>query len=171
MAPTVPELRLSQRMLPRLSPVFQKGIRVKVQTGCSLESLLCDQWGLSPEYVMTRISTLFLNGKPVDDISVSRISDGSVLALSSAMPGLVGAVMRRGGFFSSLRGSISYREQAHEDHVRRGHITVKLFNLLIRELSPMFLTMGFFANRDDLPEGLTGQLGIEPGGGEIFIVS
>ncbi len=159
MASTVPKLRLSQGMLPRLSPVFQKGFRVEIETGCTLESLLCDQWELTRNYVREKISTLFLNGKPVDDISTAWVAEGSVLALSSAMPGLVGAIMRRNGFFSPLREGITYQEKALEHHVCRGLITVKLFNLLIQDLGPLFLARGFFVNRNDLPYDLYKNLG------------
>lgn len=82
-----------------LSPIFQKGVLVGVDTGCSVTALLCDQWEIPLDYVMDRISTLFLDGQPVDDIDSAIIRDGAVLALSSAMPGLVGAMMRRGGYY------------------------------------------------------------------------
>ena len=147
---TFPELHLSMGLLSRLSPLFQKGIRVQIETGCTLKSLFCDQWDLSPVYVQRKISTLFLNGKPVDDISTATITEGAVLALSSAMPGLVGAVMRRGGFFSSLRSGITYRENNRQNRTHRGIITVKLFNLLIDEMGPAFLLRGFFVNQYDL---------------------
>jgi hypothetical protein len=175
----VQELRLSRGMLPCLSSVFQKGVRVEIETGCTIESLLYDQWALSPEYVTERISTLFLNGKPVDDLSTARVATGAVLALSSAMPGLVGAVMRRDGFFSSLREGITYREKTSGNRIHRGLITVKLFNLLIEELGPRFLKKGFFVNRDDLldnladdlAEHLAGESGKQhAGGGDIFII-
>jgi hypothetical protein len=171
MNPAVQKLHIVPDMLPRFSQVFQKGIRVEIETGCTLESLLYDQWGLPTEYVLEKISTLFLNGKPVDDISTARIGEGAVLALSSAMPGLVGAVMRRDGFFSSLRGTITYREEAQADSVRRGLITVKLFNLLIGELGPRFLTRGFFIDPGDLPDDLAQGLDKEyVGGVGIFVV-
>ncbi len=171
MNPAPQKLRLSRNMLSRLSGVFQKGIRVEIETGCTLESLLCDQWGIPIEYILRRISTLFLNAKPVDDISTARVGEGAVLALSSAMPGLVGAVMRRDGFFSSLRGSITYREAAAADSIRRGMITVKLFNLLIGELGPRFLARGFSVDSEDLPEELVQGLGNGHAGGEgIFVI-
>jgi hypothetical protein len=170
MEPTAEKLQVPKDMLPRLTQVFQKGIRIEIETGCTLESLLCNQWELSPEFVLQKISTLFLNGKPVDDISGARVEQGAVLALSSAMPGLVGAVMRRGGFFSSLRGGITYREKAPVDRICRGLITVKLFNLLIEEIGPRFLKQGFFADPGDLPEDL--MKGLDKrliGEGDVFV--
>ena len=51
-----------------------------------------------------------LDGKPVDDIGAALVQDGSTLALSAAMPGLVGATLRRGGAYSSFRSAITYHE-------------------------------------------------------------
>lgn len=169
---TVPRLRLPLDLQPHLTPLMQKGFRVEIETGNTLQSLLCDQWGFPMEYVTERISTLFLNGKPVDDMVRATVPDRAVLALSSAMPGLVGAVMRRGGFFSSLRDGITHRENGLKDQVRNGLITVKLFNLLIREMGPRFLMRGILVDRNDLPDSLTGMVdGGATGSGSIFIVA
>ncbi|MFW5853891.1 MAG: hypothetical protein ACOCW9_01075 [Thermodesulfobacteriota bacterium] len=136
--------------IPSISPLFQKGVLVEVDTGYSVKSLLCDQWGIPLDYVAERISTLFLNGQPVDDIDTAKIHEGAVLALSSAMPGLVGAMMRRGGIITPLRSSITYREQGAGLDRKRGRITVKLFNLLVNELGPRLLEIGFRAEAGDL---------------------
>lgn len=155
MDPSMHMLQLPPDAVQGLAPLFQQGIRVEIETGCTVKALLTDQWGLPQDYVMGRISTLFLNGKPVDDMEEAIVRDGAVLALSSAMPGLVGAVMRRGGFYASLRGGITYQETALDASIRRGTITVKLFNLLIRELGPAFLARGFRVRRRDLPDGVS----------------
>lgn len=134
----------------RLGPIFQKGVHVPVRTGHSIKHLLREQWGIDEGYVMNRISTLFLDSKPVDDIEKAIVRDGSVLSLSSAMPGLMGATMRRGGFFAGFRGDISHVSESEPDDYGDGIITLKLFNLLIRELGPRFLERGFWAERVDL---------------------
>ena len=143
-------LAIHSEEIPLVSPLFQKGVLVEVDTGGSVKSLLCDQWGISLDYVADRISTLFLNGQPVDDIDTAKIHDGAVLALSSAMPGLVGAMMRRGGIITPLRSSISYREREGATDRKRGRITVKLFNLLVNELGRRLLEIGFRAEARDL---------------------
>ncbi|MCP4349944.1 MAG: endonuclease/exonuclease/phosphatase family protein [Desulfobacterales bacterium] len=61
---------------------------LKVQVGCSIRSLLCKQTDVASDYVDERISTVFLDGKPVDDVDSAIVKNGSVLALSAAMPGL-----------------------------------------------------------------------------------
>ncbi len=143
-------LAIHSNEVPSLSPLFQKGVLIEVDTGCSVQSLLCDQWGIPFDYVADRISTLFLNGQPVDDIDTAKIREGAVLALSSAMPGLVGAMMRRGGIITPLRSSISYRERGGAIDSKRGRITVKLFNLLVNELGRRLLGIGFLAEAGDL---------------------
>jgi hypothetical protein len=153
--PSIQRLQLPPDAAQDLGPLFQQGIRVEIETGCTVKALLMEQWGLPQDYVMGRISTLFLNGKPVDDMEAAIVRDGAVLALSSAMPGLVGAVMRRGGYYASLRGGITYHETAAGASRRSGTITVKLFNLLIRELGPAFLAQGFRVRCRDLPDGIS----------------
>ncbi len=86
---------------------LQGGFFLGASVGCSIHELLCEQLGLGEEYVLQRITTLFLDGKPVDDIDSAVVRDGATLSLSAAMPGLVGAAMRRGGAFASLRSSIT----------------------------------------------------------------
>ena len=122
--------------------IFRTGVGVPVRVGGSLEELLCGQFQLDASYVERRITTIFLDGKPVDAVGSERILDGSTLALSAAMPGLAGAILRRGGALASLRGNIPRGAPESGAPERDGVITVKLFNLLGPELSPGFLRRG-----------------------------
>ncbi len=134
-----------------LLPLLQQGVQIEIESDRSLEDLLCRQWGLSRDYVTGRISTLFLNGRPVDDIEKARVPEGARLALSCAMPGLIGATMRRGGVLAPFRSSISHQEnQRPASRKRRALITVKLFNMLTRELGPVLLTQGIIVPRASL---------------------
>src|SRR5512137_27882 len=87
---TVPADRLAY-----FFPLLQKGFELKVCLGTPIGVLLRDGLGLTDEYIETRIQTVFLDGKPVDDINGALIRDGSTLALAPAMPGLMGAMLRR----------------------------------------------------------------------------
>ena len=115
------------------SSILQAGFRVNVQTGVSIEDLLSDQFDVNPEYVQGRIRTAFLNGKPVDDFSTTIMESGDTLALSAAMPGLVGATFRKGGYLAAFRGTITHRQTDTIIEERAGTVTIKLFNLLPRE--------------------------------------
>jgi hypothetical protein len=124
--------------------ILQQGFMVSAMVGCSLKSLLCDQFGVTPEYLSGRISTIFLNGKPVDDPESAIIKDGATLALSGAMPGLVGATFRSGGTLAVFRSSITHKNDKETVNIpTKGTITLKLFNLLVSEMGPAFLERGF----------------------------
>lgn len=143
-------LHLEESLVPRFFQLLQKGFRVKVQAGCTVKSLLCEQLGLDPEYIERRIKTLFLNGKPVDDMNSAIIRDGSTLALSGAMPGLAGAVLRRGGYYASMRGTISHREETESERLQDGTVSLKIFNILLKEIGPTFLKKGVWIHGEDL---------------------
>ena len=123
--------------------IFRTGVGVAVRVGCSVKDLLCGQFRLDESYVDRRITTIFLDGKPVDAIGTARIREGSTLALSAAMPGLAGAILRRGSALAPLRENIT-RECGEKGVApeRDGVITVKLFNLLAPELAPGILRGG-----------------------------
>jgi len=144
-------------LFPKFFEILQGGFMVKCRVGISIKTLLCEELGLTPAYVMGRISTIFLEGKPVDDIESAIIKDGSSLALSAAMPGLVGATMRREGVYSSLRSSITYEEKHSNYLSKEGLISLKLYNLLIDELGPLLLKRGIFVKSTELSAFLTKQ--------------
>jgi hypothetical protein len=123
---------------------------VKADVNCSIRTMLCEQLGLSPQYVEDRIKTIFLDGRPIDDIDSAVIRDGSALALSAAMPGLVGAIVRRGSHLAPLRSQIAHREEKKVHPRREGIVVLKLFNLLMGELGPNLLKRGVIVGREDL---------------------
>jgi hypothetical protein len=97
---------------------------------------------LDRDYVAARVTTIFLDSKPVDDVTTATVRDGATIALSGAMPGLVGATMRRGGYYAAMRGTISHADSATESGGRIGTVRIKLFNLLLPELGPTLLRRG-----------------------------
>jgi hypothetical protein len=138
-------------------PLLQQGFSVRVQVGCGIRELLCSQFGIDPDYLKQRITTIFLNSKPVDDTETSRVADGATLALSAAMPGLVGATMRRGGFYAAMRGGITHHESSAGAEEKYGNIRIKLFNLLMSELGPGFLRQGIIVSTVALANFLAAQ--------------
>lgn len=152
-------LTLPASLLGEFFPILQQGFLVTAHVGCTLQRLLCRQWGISPDYVATRITTIFLDSRATDNVETAIVRDGSTLALSGAMPGLVGATMRRGGHLAAMRGAMTHQETAADTTDRIGTVRVKLFNILLPELGPGFLKRGimmgcsdviaFFQERDD----------------------
>ena len=136
------EVQLAPELLRIFFPLFEEGVEVEVVAGCSVRELLIEQFGIAAEYIASRITTVFVNHRAVDNMESARIDDGAVLALSGAMPGLVGATMRSGGFYAAMRGNMTYRNEAAAPEVKSGAIRLKLFNLLLPELGPRLLQRG-----------------------------
>lgn len=145
MAANTPEPRLTLLVRPELMPVFyellQHGVLVGAPIGSSIQSFLCDRLGLERDYVQERIQTIFLNGKAVDDPGSALISDPAAIALSAAMPGLLGATLRKGGYYAGMRGEISHAAQG-DVSPHEGRVVLKLFNLLSDEIGPLILERG-----------------------------
>ena len=137
-------------------PLLQRGVTVQATVGCSLQELLSDQLGIPADYVAGRITTIFLNNSPVDDLG-SMIPEGARIALSAAMPGLVGAVMRRSGFYAALRQGITHAESCSALAAGSGSVSIKLFNLLLPEIGPLILAHGVLLPRGEL-DGLLSEL-------------
>jgi hypothetical protein len=150
-------LHLHQSNLSRFSPLFQQGFLVRVPGPGSIRTILCQYLGLGPDYLEGRIQTIFLNGKPVDEVDAALVGNGDTLALSAAMPGLVGATMRKGGYFAGLRANISHRGQGQAVQGAECLVGVKLFNLLTEELGPFFLEQGIWIKGAVLEEFLHRQ--------------
>ncbi len=130
--------------------LYSKGVVIRASVACTLKELLCEQVGMAPDYLEKRIQTVFLNGQPVDDLDQAIVGNGATIALSAAMPGLVGAVLRKGGTFAGLRKSITYHCDANGQATCSGSVTVKLFNMTTREVGPLLLSHGILIEGDEL---------------------
>ena len=150
------DVHLSLEVDPRLLPFFFQllgdGFKVTVPLNCSVKELLCSHLDIQEDYLEDRIQTIILNGKAVDDVSTTAVEAGSTLALSGAMPGLVGAILRRGGAFAPMRQQISHNQTGSETKHDTGEITLKLFNLVVKELGPAFLQRGVWIKGRRLQE-------------------
>jgi hypothetical protein len=142
--------------ISRFFPLLQTGVMVRAAVGCSVTTFLKKEMGTSPETI-DKIQSIFLDGRPIDDLETSVVRDGSVLALSAALPGLVGATLRRGGAYSSFRSGITYHETGAACAAGDGFVQVKLFNLVMEELGPELLKKGVFVTPSLLTEFLKGQ--------------
>ena len=86
---------------------------------------------------------IYLNHKAVDDLHAGVVTAGSTIGLSGAMPGIAGAMLRKGSRLSSMRSPISHITQDNLPPTRQaGDVTVRLFNVLQEELGPRLLARG-----------------------------
>ena len=133
-------------------PLLALGFTVKTKMGVSVQELLCRQLGLSADYLDNRLQTIFLDGKAVDNVKTAVIRQDSALALSAAMPGLAGVTLRRGGAYATMRQKITYKKKAKNEIVKDGSIVLKLFNLVARDIGPMFLIQGIWISGKNLQD-------------------
>ncbi|MBM3299682.1 MAG: hypothetical protein FJY85_06990, partial [Deltaproteobacteria bacterium] len=138
--------------LDGFSLLLQNGFRLRCMLGASIRTVLCDQFGVTEDYLDNRIGTLFLDDRPVDEVNGAVVRVGATLALSAAMPGLVGAAMRKGGPIASFRDGITHTGSEGVVTREEGFFTLKLYNMVARELGPLFLKRGIWVQADDLNE-------------------
>jgi hypothetical protein len=141
-------LTVEAGLISRFLKLTERGFKLPIKTRLTIRELLCQHLGISADYVDNRIQTIFLDGKPVDDVDSASLENGSRLALSAAMPGLVGVTFRKGGFYASLRSTITYSKSDASAVKGAGEITLKLFNMVAKELGPACLQNGIMIEGD-----------------------
>lgn len=143
-------LTVAKDQVPAFLPLLAQGFTVKTKLGCSVQELLCTQIGLSADYVEHRLQTIFLNGKAVDNVKTAVVRANATLALSAAMPGLAGVTLRRGGVYAVMRHQITHNKNTKAEIIADGEIVLKLFNLVARDIGPMFLMQGIWISGNNL---------------------
>lgn len=134
--------------------LLQSGFYLPVGEVCPVRVFLRDAMGLDDEYIHSRVQTVFLNGLAVDDLDVATVRPGSRLALSAALPGLVGASMRRGGCLASLRQGVTHLPDHEVPPSGPFLAEVRLFNLIGHDLAARMLAKGVFVRPGKLQEFL-----------------
>ncbi|MCP4371823.1 MAG: hypothetical protein GY797_27455 [Deltaproteobacteria bacterium] len=142
-------LILEKTLIPIFYQLLSKGFIIHPRTGCTIKELLCGQLGIKDDYLDKRIQTIFLDDKVVDDVNSAVIREGSILALSAAMPGILGATLRKGGWYAPMRKQISHDKDVASDIHIKGEMTIKLFNLIVREIGLLFLERGIHVKGED----------------------
>ena len=137
-------LQVTPGLIPLFFQLLGQGFSVNVQTGATVKDLLCRQLGIEEAYLARRIQTIFLDAKVVDDIDSATVDEGSTLALSGAMPGLVGAILRSGGYYAAMRNQLSHVPGQPVSQAQSAKITLKLMNIVAKELGPIFLQQGIW---------------------------
>lgn len=137
-------LALPRGELARFHALLQRGVRTRIPGARSVLEFLTGDLALEPRYVRERITTVFLDGQVVDALDRATLGAGSLLALSAAMPGLAGAVLRRSGAFSAMRREITRAAGPGPAAVggAPGEVRVRLYNLLLDEVGPILLARG-----------------------------
>ncbi len=147
---SIPSLKLncSDSDALRLSTVLQSGFLVTGIEGDSIYTFLMNLPGFSEDYLATEVQTIFYNGDALDDLDSQLAGQSATIALGSAMPGLAGAIMKKGSICGALRKArtiVDVSQQGDPVEVR-----VKLFNTIARELGPGLFSSGILIDARDL---------------------
>ncbi|MFH2219366.1 MAG: hypothetical protein ABII68_06875 [Pseudomonadota bacterium] len=154
-------LTVEKGRVPFFFPLLARGFTVKTRVGCSVKELICRHLGLSADYLEQRLQTIFLDGKAVDDTETAVVRQGATLALSTAMPGLAGATLRRGSAYAAMRNQITHQKNANDERSKDGTICLKLFNLVAEDIGQLFLSQGIWISGkyfQDLFRGAPGPI-------------
>ncbi len=150
----LPFLMIEHEAPEQFSLLLQQGFFMPVPKTCSLREFLCELVGVCGVYTEKSLQTIFLDGTAVDDIDQAMIRPGCRLALSAAMPGLVGATMRRDSYFKRMREGISQSSRQEEGSYSQQdtsfRIQVRLYNAVGRDLAGLFLHQGIILFSRDL---------------------
>lgn len=142
-APTRIVLTATDDVRARFCLLTGDGFRIRVRLGCTVRELLSGPLGIAPGYLEERIQTILLNGQVVDDPAAATVPAGATLALSAAMPGIAGAMLRKASRLAVMRSPVSYQARGlPSEPAAEGEVVIKLFNVLQRELGPALLCRG-----------------------------
>ncbi len=138
---------IDSRVVQDLLYVMQSGIYVPCAQTVSVEGFLLHNLGLDAVLLATQVQTVMLNSRVVDRMHEAMLVPGSRLALSAAMPGLVGATLRSGGLLANLRSGITFTAAggAAAPSAEPFVFELHLYNSLIPLLAPLLCAYGFFA--------------------------
>lgn len=122
--------------------MLQSGIYLSTAQGTDITTLLSTLPGFTEDYLCQRVETLFLDGLPADDLHQQLFGTEAVIALSSAMPGLAGAIFRKGGAHASLRTETAAPPSEHPKNTHPLTVRLKLFNNIAVERGGQILAQG-----------------------------
>ncbi len=147
-------LDFDRKNIQRPATLLQRGFLVPVTGSISLLQLLLNLPGFDSNYIENRIETIFINGSAADSLTHFLVP-GSTVALSAAMPGLAGAIFRKGGPHAGLR-STSAAPQKYQEK-KAGFLTIKLFNLIASDMAAPLLQEGILMKNKVLGRFLQNQ--------------
>jgi len=151
-APAV-SLLVETESLYKFTTLLQSGIFIHVQQGETLGGLLDSLPGFNENYIRERIQTIFVDGLPADDLAQKFVNKETVLAISAAMPGVAGAIFRKGGIHAALRTGTATQTTSAPVQTSLT-VRLKLFNVIAKERGGELLANGCFIQSDSLEKFL-----------------
>ncbi|MCT4626827.1 hypothetical protein [Halodesulfovibrio sp.] len=120
----------------------QSSSEVAADIGDTILNFLTNRLGMEEEYIDSQVKTIFIDGKPVDDITTATIPENARIALGAIAPGAAGMTMCRNSPISSLRSGITYTNTAPVTTITEGVVTLLLFNAVMKDMGLQILEKG-----------------------------
>lgn len=133
-------LTCSESDVLRLSTVLQSGFLVTGTEGDSIYTFLMKLPGFTEDYLAKEVQTIFYNGDALDDLETELAGHRATVALGSAMPGLAGAIMKKGSPCGALRKTRTILDASHQGGPVE--VRVKLFNTVAHHRGPNLFASG-----------------------------
>jgi hypothetical protein len=144
--------------LLRLVTVLQSGFLHRCRQGETIFSCLLGLKGFTREYIDKEIQTIFYNGDALDDLEAELSGDRPIIALSSAMPGLAGAILKRNSPCGILRKTRTVEHSGAADRLL--DVVIKLFNTVALDRGPTLFQQGIIIKSSDLSSFLALRPGL-----------
>lgn len=151
------EIRVRADSISRYTTLLQSGVDITTAGIDSIQDFIEHLPGFSADYINNRVQTIFLNGTAMDNLAAPIAGDNPVLALSAAMPGLAGAILRRNSPHAALRTTKTQTAGASSDKRETKTVKVKLFNVIATEKGERLLAQGVGFTGNQLADFLTGH--------------
>lgn len=141
-SPTVVTIEVKTESFGGFTTLLQGGFFLDIRQGTSIGELLESLPGFSHDYIQEKVETIFLDGLPADDLAQPLLNDETVLAISSAMPGLAGAIFRKNSVHASLRTHPQIISPKSQTSLKQIQVRLKLFNTIAVEKGEQILNEG-----------------------------
>lgn len=120
----------------------QSPSQVSADIGDSMMNFLTKRLDFDAEYIDAQVKTIFMNGKPVDDLDAASIPADARIALGAVAPGVAGMMMARNSPISGMRSGITYHNTESVQTITEGTVTLLLFNAVMEDKGLQILKKG-----------------------------
>jgi len=140
------EITAGRNIIKRFNIMLQEGVYIDIKRSMLLQEFLLERCDITEVVLSGKIKTIFLNSKPVDDISTVHVGAGDHVSLSGAMPGLAGAVFRQKSLLSSFRETITHKSGTGgiSNIDSPGMVLLKVFNTVMDAVAQPVFHSGVF---------------------------
>ena len=146
-------LHVAENAPPLFSTLLQSGFLVAAEPADTIGTFLTRLPGFTDDYVQREVQTIFLNGTATDDLQTPISGKQPTLAITTAMPGLAGAIFRKNSPHAPLR--TTRIDDTAADAAPLCKVTLKIFTTIGKEMGPGLLRRGIDVKAADLDSFLS----------------